>query len=237
MATYLTKTQLARLALARLRILAPNELLGADDQDIVESEIDIAKSRLESTLFNGVTLWTNDNYIPLTIAEGFLLSLIPVLAGHYTAISAPVEMTGEGYKELSRVLSKTYDADTIDDVEVDDDEEVSLLLDAATATGYGSAYALTSPITFQAWITGTSGTITATVVIYGSNDATVETSPIIAAKTLLFTSSTLSGTGVGVGTAVATETFVVNTQYRYYIANTTAISGTDATVSLSGLGR
>jgi len=235
MATYITKTQLARLAMARLRILAPNETIDVEDQTTTELEIDIAKSRLESSIFNGVTLWTNDNYIPLTIIEGFLMAFIPILASHYQSITVPFDMAGEGYKELCRQLTKSYNPDTVNDEP--EEPETELLLDAATATGYGSAFEITSPITFQAWITGDSGTISATVAIYGSNDATVETSPTIAAKTLLFTSSALTGTGVGVGTAIVAESFICNTQYQYYVAYVSAISGTDATVTVSALGK
>ena len=235
MATYITKTQLARLAMARLRILAPNETIDVEDQTTVELEIDIAKSRLESSVFNGVTLWTNDSYIPLTIVEGFLLSFIPILASHYQSITVPLDMAGEGLKELCRQLTKSYNPDTVNDEP--EEPETELLLDASTATGYGSAFEITSPITFQAWITGTGGTIAATVAIFGSNDATVERSPTIAAKSLLFTSSTLTGTGVGVGTAIVTESFICNTQYQYYIAYVSAISGTDATVTVSALGQ
>lgn len=110
----ITKTQLARLAFARLREIAPNEAFAAVDQDTIETEIDLCKARLEASIFNGVTLWTSDSRIPPHIVEGFLLCLLPSLATHYSAVTAPSAMIGEGYRELCRQLSKPYNAATLD---------------------------------------------------------------------------------------------------------------------------
>lgn len=133
----LTKTQLARLAFARLREIAPNEAFAAVDQATIETEIDLCKARLESSIFGGVTLWTSDSRIPAHIVEGFLLSLLPSLATHYTAVTAPSAMIGEGYRELCRQFTKPYNAATLDTPDTPDTEplvsstygETTLLLD------------------------------------------------------------------------------------------------------------
>ena len=85
---------------------------------------------------------------------------------------------------------------------------------------------LVPPVSFQIWITGTSGTVSATVKIWGSNDPTCLTSQSNAAKSLLATSSGLSGTGTGEGIATATDKFVCTEPYLYYWAEVSAISGT-----------
>lgn len=110
----LNKAQLARLAFARLREIAPNEAFAAVDQATIETEIDLCKARLEASIFNGVTLWTSDSRIPAHIVEGFLLCLLPSLATHYSAVTAPSAMVGEGYRELCRQFSRPYNPITID---------------------------------------------------------------------------------------------------------------------------
>lgn len=130
----ITKTQLARLAFARLREIAPNETFEPVDQNTIELEIDLCKSRLESSVFGGVTLWTSDSQIPARIVEGFLLSLVPSLATHYTAVTAPSAMIGEGYRELCRQFAKPYNAATLDTPDTEPlvsstNVETTLLLD------------------------------------------------------------------------------------------------------------
>lgn len=129
----LTKAQLARLAFARLREIAPNEPFAAVDQATIELEIDLCKARLEASIFNGVVLWTSDARIPTHIVEGFLLSLLPPLATHYSAVTAPSAMIGEGYRELCRQLSKPYNPATLDTLDTEplssSSMETTLLLD------------------------------------------------------------------------------------------------------------
>ena len=120
------------------------------------------------------------------------------------------------------------------------------LLTAVTATGYGVArdgYAGNNDLNFSNYaievsIKGTSGTVTASVDVYGSSDQNGITglSPSGAAKTYLGT-VTLSGTGVGVlsSSAVADSGgFGVAPRYPWLIANVTAISGTGAAVTCTG---
>ncbi len=110
----LSKAQLARLAFARLREIAPNEPFASVDQETIETEIELCKARLEKVIFNGVTLWTNDATIPAHLAEGFLLCLLPVLASHYGAVTVPPELAGEGYRELCRQLTTGYQPEAVE---------------------------------------------------------------------------------------------------------------------------
>ncbi len=107
------------------------------------------------------------------------------------------------------------------------------LLDRAAATVTGSArrYVLSQPIAVQASIEGTSGTVTASVTLYGSNDEDNVGAPDNAAAVGLKTFS-LSGTGVGAGLSAASDVYALDTQYRFVWAKLTAISGTGATVSV-----
>lgn len=108
-----TKSQLARLAFARLREIAPNETFDADDENTILTEIDLEKDRLESMIFDGVTLWDDDDAIPGKIVNGFLLSLLPSVASHYEAITVAPDMAGDGYRELCRQLTVSYDSDLL----------------------------------------------------------------------------------------------------------------------------
>jgi hypothetical protein len=87
----------------------------------------------------------------------------------------------------------------------------------------------------QAILEGTSGAASATVLLYGSNDKVCLTSQANAAKETLAT-FTLSGTGAGLdGTgARADKAFTsIQSPWRYFWAEVTAISGTGARVTLT----
>jgi hypothetical protein len=84
---------------------------------------------------------------------------------------------------------------------------------------------------FHCSIEGTSGTVAATVELYGSMDDTIQSSIANAAKSLLATFS-LSGTGAGAGISAASDVWPVAVPYKYFWGKVTAISGTGAQVSL-----
>lgn len=104
------------------------------------------------------------------------------------------------------------------------------MLSGSTATVVGTPVKVGVPATFQFWITGTSGTCTATAKLWASNDATCLTSQTNAAKTLLATTSALTGTGVGSGIAIATDQWFCTVPYQYFWAEVSAISGTGTAV-------
>jgi hypothetical protein len=94
----------------------------------------------------------------------------------------------------------------------------------ATATGASSPIYKESPwSTFQAIVTGT-GTVSATVVMQGSNeDATFNGTK---ANWVTINTFTLSGT------TTATDGYTSVSTWRYVRANITAVSGTGATVEI-----
>lgn len=112
-----------------------------------------------------------------------------------------------------------------------------ILLDKATAVGTGPVVQMEAPINIQAWIEGASGSVSASVRIWGSNDAACLITKTGCARNLLAATTTLSGTGLGGGVAIATDQGAINTQYAYYWVEVTAISGTGAKVSMIGIGK
>lgn len=228
MANTITKSQLARLAFARLREISPNESFSTEDEDTAKLEIDLCKARLESSIFGGRTLWLNDNSIPMHIVEGFLQCVLPSLASHYQAITVPFDFWNTGFQELCRQLARPYNASTLNNEETD---QIVVLLDAVDAVGSGVVQqALFPPITLQCWIEGTSGAVTATANFWGSLDDTCLTSQANSAKTLIFSKS-LSGTGAGAGISVDSESFVCYSRYPYYWAEVESVSGTGTKVT------
>ena len=109
-------------------------------------------------------------------------------------------------------------------------EALVCALDSVITTSVGPLLSLLAPVAFHFWLTGTSGAVTATVSVYGSNDLTALTSQTDAGKVLLGTTSALSGTGGGEGVAVANDALPVFANYLHYWAEVTAISGTDTKV-------
>lgn len=116
---------------------------------------------------------------------------------------------------------------------------VQNLLSKATATAVGSVAKVPFPnggqAIFQAILEGTSGAVSATVALYGSNDSLCLESQTNAAKETLVTFS-LSGTGNGVdGAGARSDSAVASVQapYKYFWAEVTAISGTGAQVTLN----
>jgi hypothetical protein len=103
-------------------------------------------------------------------------------------------------------------------------------LTGVSATGVGPVLSSLAPITFNLWITGTSGTITATVKIWGSNDLSCLTSQTNCSKILLGQSTALTGTGTGDGVPNASDALYVTANYLHYWAEVSAISGTGTKV-------
>ncbi len=103
------------------------------------------------------------------------------------------------------------------------------LVSEATQTGYYAGIPLKVPALFHAWIDGDSG-VTGTVKLYGSNDPRVLQTPDIAARALL---ATVEFTGTGGGTDPPESYQVYNDlPYGYFFAEVTAISGTNAAISV-----
>lgn len=107
------------------------------------------------------------------------------------------------------------------------------LLSKQTTTGAGELkyVKISNQSIFQIKLEGTSGALTATVELYGSNDPVAETDKDKAAKTTLKTFS-LTGTGTGADATADVEDHLVNAQYSYFWAKVTGITGTGAAVSL-----
>ena len=90
------------------------------------------------------------------------------------------------------------------------------------------------PFSFMFKIGGTSGPLSATIELYGTNDPYSTVSTDDAAKQLLATVS-LSGTaGTRVDVAADQYTFHQLSHFEFFFVKVTAISGTDATVSVFG---
>jgi head-tail adaptor len=86
----------------------------------------------------------------------------------------------------------------------------------------------------QAILEGASGPVSATVLLYGTNDEACLTSQANAAKQLLKTFM-LSGTGAGLdgaGPRAANDIVSVTAPYRYFWGEVTAIAGASAKVTL-----
>jgi hypothetical protein len=107
------------------------------------------------------------------------------------------------------------------------------LVSGARKTGYYAANTpgadIVPPAVFQIWIDGNSG-VTGTVKLYGSNDPRAVEQPDIAAQQLL---STITFTGSGGGLTPPESAIVpIDLPYMYYITQVTAISGTNAAVTV-----
>jgi hypothetical protein len=88
---------------------------------------------------------------------------------------------------------------------------------------------------FQAILEGTSGVVSATVVLYGTNDSACLVSTANAAKETLKTYS-LSGTGAGfdgAGARAASDFLALTAPWYYIWAEVTAIAGTGTAVTLT----
>ena len=115
---------------------------------------------------------------------------------------------------------------------LDNIQPPNLLTKATTTqTGLSIGMRIFSQAIFQASIEGTSGTCTATVLLYGSNDPTADTSQVNSANCLLTTFS-LSGTGLGAGISCNNSVYAVLAPYRKFWAQVTAIGGTGTAVSV-----
>lgn len=110
------------------------------------------------------------------------------------------------------------------------------MFNGKTATGWGDVPTPSrKDVTVQASLKGTSGTVTATVDVYVSNDPQFATDPANAPKSLAG-SIVLSGTGSGLlstSTVADSGGFALQTRWRYIAANLSAISGTGATATCS----
>ena len=84
---------------------------------------------------------------------------------------------------------------------------------------------------FQASLEGVSGSVSATIQLYGSNDPVVDTNPLYAASNLLGT-FTLTNTANGLGFSVAQQVISVQQPYRKFWAGISSISGIGTAVSL-----
>ena len=104
------------------------------------------------------------------------------------------------------------------------------LVTQATKTGYYAGVNIITPVLFQAWIDGNSG-VAGTVELYGSNDQRALQTPDIAAAQKL---STITFVGSGTGPLAPPESFVIPVElpYGYFFARITAISGTNAAISV-----
>lgn len=117
-----------------------------------------------------------------------------------------------------------------------------LFLNAVTtATTTGNPQEVTfnrNGMVVQAIIRGTSGAVTATAHLYGSNDpaACASDDALVlsnAAKETLATFS-LSGTGTGALIAANSAVATITAPYRRFWCDVTAISGTGAAVTIVG---
>jgi hypothetical protein len=119
-----------------------------------------------------------------------------------------------------------------------DTRQLYTLLSEATTTRSGASTELRfnngGQAIVQAILEGTSGTVTATVQLYGSNDPICQSNQTNAAAQLIATFS-LSGTGAGLdGAGARADSAVasVYAPYRWFWGKVTAISGTGASVYL-----
>ena len=107
------------------------------------------------------------------------------------------------------------------------------LLEYVSTLGSGPAVGIVvhNQISFHVSLYGEADSISATVLLYASNDPMAECDIDGCAKLLLATFS-LSGTALGVGKSITSEVWPVSLPYRKYWAKITALSGTGAAVSL-----
>lgn len=104
-----------------------------------------------------------------------------------------------------------------------------VLVSEARSTGYYGGTSIKVPTVFHAWIDGASG-VTGTVKLYGSNDPRAMAEPDIAAQIEL---ATVTFTGTGGGTDPP-ESYIIPVEipYGYFFVNVTAISGTNAAITI-----
>lgn len=100
----------------------------------------------------------------------------------------------------------------------------------ATKTGFYAGVAIKAPVIFHAWIDGSSG-VTGTLLLYGSNDPRALTTPDVAAAQLIAT-VTFTGTGTGPLAPPESEIVYVSVPYGYFFIEISAISGTNAAISI-----
>lgn len=94
-----------------------------------------------------------------------------------------------------------------------------------TTTGYADAHEVVggSDRTFQAYGSTSNGAGAATIIIYGTNDDSQSTNNLITLGTITLT----------LGTTVTSDGFASQAAWRYIVVRVSAISGTDAAVTVN----
>lgn len=109
-----------------------------------------------------------------------------------------------------------------------------VLLDKVSATGLGPVVAgLGSRASFTVRLAGLNGAVSAVVKLWASNDPDCRTSQT-KVKPILLSTFTLSGTGSGLDTVIASDVCPVQVPYLYYWGEVVSISGNSTITTMMG---